>query len=86
MLLAFLTGGALALAPQSQTMPNFQITLPATTEAPVDGRLLLMLSTDDSGEPRYQIRDGVKTQQVFGMNVEVLGSGRDHCAREECIR
>ncbi len=70
MLLAFLTGGALALAPQSQTMPNFQITLPATTEAPVDGRLLLMLSTDDSGEPRYQIRDGVKTQQVFGMNVE----------------
>jgi hypothetical protein len=70
MLLAILTAGALALAPQSQTMPNFQITLPGTTEAPVDGRLLLMLSTDDSGEPRNQIRDGVKSQQVFGMNVE----------------
>jgi len=35
-----------------------------------DGRLLLMLSTDDSKEPRFQINDGLNTQLIFGMNVE----------------
>ena len=39
-------------------------------EEPMDGRLLLMLSTDDGAEPRYQIRDGARSQQVFGMNVD----------------
>ena len=36
----------------------------------VDGRLLLMLSSDDSDEPRFQINDGLNTQLIFGMNVE----------------
>tara|TARA_R110002051_G_scaffold64139_1_gene116741 strand:+ start:21872 stop:23620 length:1749 start_codon:yes stop_codon:yes gene_type:complete len=35
-----------------------------------DGRLLLMLSSDDSKEPRFQINDGLDTQLIFGMNVE----------------
>ncbi|WP_291966969.1 alpha/beta hydrolase-fold protein [Maribacter sp.] len=35
-----------------------------------DGRLLLMLSSDDSDEPRFQINDGLNTQLIFGMNVE----------------
>ncbi len=35
-----------------------------------DGRLLLMLSTDDSKEPRFQINDGLNTQLIFGMNVD----------------
>lgn len=35
-----------------------------------DGRLLLMLSTDDSTEPRFQINDGLNTQLIFGLNVE----------------
>ena len=34
-----------------------------------DGRLLLMLSSDDSAEPRFQINDGLDTQLIFGMNV-----------------
>ncbi len=34
-----------------------------------DGRLLLMLSSDDSAEPRFQISDGLDTQIIFGMNV-----------------
>ena len=36
----------------------------------IDGRLLLMLSSDDSDEPRFQINDGLNTQLIFGMNVE----------------
>ncbi len=43
--------------------------------APLDGRMLLMLSTDDSKEPRFQIRDGAKTQQVFGLDVDGLATG-----------
>lgn len=35
-----------------------------------DGRLLLMLSTNDEKEPRFQINSGLKTQVIFGMNVE----------------
>ena len=41
-----------------------------------DGRLLLLLSTDDSKEPRFQINDGPTTQLVFGMNVDQLTSGQ----------
>jgi len=38
---------------------------------PFDGRLLLLLSTDDSKEPRFQISDiGLDTQQVFGIDVQ----------------
>lgn len=36
----------------------------------VDGRLLLMFSTDNSKEPRFQISDGNDSQIIFGMNVE----------------
>lgn len=41
-----------------------------------DGRLLLMLSTDDSAEPRFQINDGLNTQLVFGINVDGMSPGK----------
>jgi hypothetical protein len=41
-------------------------------EKPVDGRLLVLLSTDDKGEPRFQINDGPRTQQIFGIDVDGL--------------
>lgn len=51
--------------------PQFRITLPADlAEAPLDGRLLLLISTDSTAEPRFQLSDGPQTQQVFGMNVD----------------
>lgn len=34
-----------------------------------DGRLLLMLSTNDEAEPRFQINSGLNTQLIFGINV-----------------
>ncbi len=39
-----------------------------------DGRLLLMLSTDDGKEPRFQINDGLSTQLIFGMNVDGMSA------------
>ena len=35
-----------------------------------DGRLLVMISTDNVAEPRFQIVDGVKSQLAFGIDVE----------------
>lgn len=37
---------------------------------PLDGRLLILLSTDPSDEPRRQINDSPKTQIVFGSDVD----------------
>ena len=73
--------GALAIpltmrsqAPQSL---SFDVRLPAGQGGdPVDGRLLLLLSRDDRREPRFQIADGVATQQVFGVEVDGLRSGQ----------
>ncbi|MBN2246213.1 MAG: hypothetical protein JW755_10250 [Candidatus Aminicenantes bacterium] len=42
-----------------------------------DGRMLLMLSLDDSREPRFQISDGPNTQLIFGIDVEGLAPGED---------
>ncbi|MEM1215133.1 MAG: alpha/beta hydrolase-fold protein [Bacteroidota bacterium] len=56
---------------QPATTPNFTITLPSElADQAVDGRLLLLLSTEEEGEPRFQISDGPGTQLAFGMNVE----------------
>ena len=38
--------------------------------APLDGRLLLLLSSDPSTEPRMQINDTLGSQMVFGLTVD----------------
>ncbi len=43
----------------------------------LDGRLLLMLSTDDGREPRFQINAGLNTQLIFGMDVEGMQPGQE---------
>jgi hypothetical protein len=59
---------ACAAAAGAQT---FSITFPAGRSAvPLDGRLLLVLSTDASDEPRNQINDTPKSQMVFGVTVD----------------
>jgi hypothetical protein len=45
---------------------------PEQSKTPLDGRLLVMLSTDDKDEPRFQISDTTKTQQIFGIDVDRL--------------
>lgn len=41
----------------------------------LDGRLLLLISTDPEDEPRFQINDGPDTQLVFGVDVEDWAPG-----------
>ncbi|HEU4997112.1 MAG TPA: hypothetical protein VFT29_19985 [Gemmatimonadaceae bacterium] len=50
---------------------RFEVTFPSQrSSAPLDGRLLVMISTDSSAEPRFQISDAPGTQQVFGVDVD----------------
>ena len=57
--------------------PGFEVTYPADKgPGPFDGRVLVMISKDDSAEPRMQISGtGLKTQQIFGIDVLGLKPG-----------
>jgi len=50
---------------------EFAVSFPRErSAAPLDGRLLVLLSTDPAAEPRFQINDSPNTQLVFGIDVE----------------
>ena len=46
-------------------------------EEALDGRMLLMISTNNNQEPRFQISDGPETQLIFGVNVDGLNPGEE---------
>jgi hypothetical protein len=55
---------------------RFGISFPAErSKTPLDGRLLLLISTNDKAEPRFQITGGADTQLVFGIDVDGLAPG-----------
>jgi len=57
--------------------PRFSISFPeSASKEPLDGRLLLLISTDNSKEPRFQISEDLSTQQVFGVDVDGLKPGQ----------
>lgn len=67
---------------EMKTLPatklRFSISFPETSSRePVDGRMLLLVSTDESKEPRFQINEDLNTQQVFGVDVNGLKPHRE---------
>jgi len=61
----------LLLLPVAATAQSFSVTFPKEVSAqPLDGRLLLVLSTDPSDEPRNQVDDSPRTQMVFGVTMD----------------
>jgi hypothetical protein len=57
---------------------RFAISFPeASSREPLDGRMLLLVSTDGAREPRFQISEDLNTQQVFGIDVEGLKPGQE---------
>ncbi|GAF76336.1 unnamed protein product, partial [marine sediment metagenome] len=69
---------ALSAAGQTDSKLRFAISFPEQASAePLDGRMLLMVSTDDSNEPRFQISGGATTQLIFGIDVDGLRPGRE---------
>src|ERR1044071_3725842 len=49
---------------------RFEVSLPVSAKQSFDGRLLLLLSTSNDREPRFQINEDLNTQQVFGVDVD----------------
>jgi putative esterase len=65
---------------------RFAISFPAErNKTPLDGRLLLMISTDGEKEPRQQIDSSPKTQQIFGIDVDGLKPGQDAYVEGEVL-
>jgi hypothetical protein len=57
---------------------EFAVSYPLpSTDGPLDGRLLLLITTDDKTEPRFQVQPGLKAIQLFGIDVNNLESGQD---------
>lgn len=55
---------------------RFGVFFPTERSAePLDGRMLLLISSDDSAEPRFQVSDGPGTQLAFGLDVDGLKPG-----------
>lgn len=76
-LLLLFTGTA-ELRTNQTTQLRFAITFPeSSSKQPLDGRMLLLISTDNSREPRLQINEDLNTQQVFGVDVDGLNPGAD---------
>jgi hypothetical protein len=77
--LAFLSAVILAAAPAAiLAQTRFAVSFPAErSTVPLDGRMLLLLSTNGDAEPRFQVSDGPATQLVFGADVDGLRPGQD---------
>jgi hypothetical protein len=73
-LVAVLLGAMAPLRLTARATPAIAVRLAPGIDAgatgAIDGRLLLLVSTDASAEPRFQIEASPKTQQVFGVDVE----------------
>lgn len=60
----------------SAVAQSFRVSFPRKmSQKPLDGRVLLLLSTDDSAEPRMQIDDTPRSQMIFGVTVDGLAPG-----------
>ena len=61
----------------SQSALRFEVSFSQQqSETPLDGRVYVMLSTDDKDEPRFEISDDPDTQQFFGVDVDALAPGK----------
>jgi hypothetical protein len=75
---ALLWTAAACSGPAGASPSAFAVSFPAErSAAPLDGRILLLISSDGAAEPRFQIGDSSSTQLVFGLDVDGLAPGRE---------
>ena len=68
---------ATMFAGMAAASPRFSVSFSKEQSAtPLDGRLLLVVSTDPSAEPRMQINDTPASQMIFGIDVDALKPGQ----------
>lgn len=58
--------------------PRFLVSFPAEVSSQAqDGRIILLLATNEKTEPRFQFNAGVNTQLGFGLDVDKMNPGQD---------
>ena len=68
----------LASAQPASRGPRVAVSFPAeVSKEALDGRLLLLFSTREDGEPRFQVNDSPGSQLVFGVDVDGMKPGQD---------
>ena len=73
--LAFAALAASACQPGADRV-QVHVTFPAQVSADaLDGRLILVFSGSEEGEPRFEVTDGADAQPVFGIDVEEWSPG-----------
>jgi enterochelin esterase-like enzyme len=66
----------LALSTDAAGALRFEVRYaPGLRSGPLDGRLLVILSTKEGEEPRFQVDTSLDTQQIFGVDVNGLEAG-----------
>ena len=72
--------------PTNGSALEFQVSIPAEIGTdPIDGRVLLLLSTSAETEPRFQVRAGFRAIQIFGIDVDGLAPGATVSFDEEIL-
>jgi hypothetical protein len=70
--------GPIAQPPAQNAGLRIAVSFPKErSTGPLDGRLLFLVSSDSSAEPRTRISDGPDTQLVFGTDVDGWSPGQD---------
>jgi hypothetical protein len=65
-----------ALRPEIAQAEDFRVTLPASVkDAPVDGRVLVILAAKPDPQPREQVKADYDSAQIFGVTVDGLKPG-----------
>lgn len=68
---------ALTLSTRALNAEEFHVELAApVSTASYEGRLILILTNDDSSEPRFQVDPNYDAPQIFGLQVEKFGKGQ----------
>ena len=76
-LASFVAASPLLAHPSPADGPQFSVSFTKERSAqPLDGRVFVLLSTDPWQEPRMQIDLSVKTQILFGVDVDALAPGQ----------
>ena len=78
--LAAVMATAAAGVPERAAAPRLRVGLSvagSVAAQPLDGRMLLLIAANDRSEPRFQISDGDRTAQVFGLDVDGLRTGQE---------
>ena len=75
--LALMAGILISASLSYAAGPSFSVSFPKSrSEKALDGRIFILLSNDPSAEPRMQIDDSVRTQMMFGMDVDGMKPGQ----------